>query len=111
MRNIITPEPPYIAVIFTSQRTSEDLGYNTMGSIIEREVSTQPGYLGAESMRNEHGFGITISYWESQESIDHWKTNIRHMAAKKKGKELWYAHYTIRISQVDYDHSFEKNKS
>ncbi len=68
------PEPPYYSVIFSSQRSDKDAdGYGHMGERMLELAATQPGYLGVESARGEDGFGITVSNWESLESIAAWK--------------------------------------
>lgn len=96
-----TPEPPYYAVIFTSARTDDDRGY---GHIAERMVELareQPGFLGVESVRGTDGVGITVSYWESEEAIRHWKANSEHLAAQRGGQTTWYADYFLRVAKVD----------
>jgi len=96
-----TPEPPYYAVIFTSQRTKGDRGYAGMAERMEELAGGQPGYLGIESARSDGGFGITVSYWSSEEAIVRWKANLEHRAAQEAGKSTWYAGYTIRIARVE----------
>lgn len=44
-----TPEPPYYAVIFASQRTEGDNGYGNMAKKMEELASGQKGFLGIES--------------------------------------------------------------
>jgi hypothetical protein len=46
-----TPEPPYYAVIFTSQRTDDDRGYGAMAERMVTRASEQPGFLGVETVR------------------------------------------------------------
>ena len=58
-----TPEPPYYAVIFTSQLSEDDAGYEQMGKRMFELALEQPGCLGAESTRDSDGVGITVSYW------------------------------------------------
>ena len=41
-----TPEPPYFAVIFTSQRTEGDHGYDAMADRMVELATKQPGFLG-----------------------------------------------------------------
>ena len=109
MNNIVkTPETPYYAVIFTSIRTIGDNGYEKKGEEIGKEISDQIGFLGAESMRNDQGFGVTISYWKNLESISKWKKNSLHVIAKEKGKKFWYSKYMLRLCKVEYDHYFNK---
>jgi heme-degrading monooxygenase HmoA len=96
-----TLAPPYYAVLFTSQRTPEDKGYSRMSEAMEELAKQQPGFLGIESVKNSDGFGITVSYWESEESIRAWKAQLEHQIAQKQGRKLWYEHYEIRIAKVE----------
>ena len=64
-------------------------------------ASGQPGYLGVESIRGADGFGITVSYWSSLESIAAWKSHAEHRIAQESGKTLWYEHYELRIARVE----------
>lgn len=97
-----TPKPPYYAVIFTSIRTDGDNGYGEMASKMVELASKQPGFLGAESARED--VGITVSYWSDLESIKNWKENIEHQRAQKLGREKWYSSFKTRISKVERDH-------
>lgn len=101
-----TPQPPYYAVIFTSERTDEGNGYVEMADEMVKLASLQPGFLGVESARE--GVGITVSYWESLEAIQQWKQNERHLVAQRKGKSDWYLTYKTRICKVERDYGFEK---
>ncbi len=100
-----TPEPPYYAVTFSSQRTPVDDGYHAMADAMFDLALQQPGCLGAEHARDEDGFGITVAYFRDEAAILAWKQNARHLAAQKLGKEKWYAHYKLRVSKVERDYS------
>ena len=99
-----TPQPPYYAVIFTSLRTEDNNGYGDMAVEMDELAKQQPGFLGVESARE--GLGITVSYWESLESIGNWKANARHLFAQQQGREKWYDHYKTRICKVERDYEF-----
>lgn len=86
-----TPVPPYYAVIFTSQRTEGQNGYDAMAQAMYELALEQPGCLGAESTRDD-GLGITVSYFTDEASIRAWKKNARHVVAQPLGKERWYSH-------------------
>lgn len=101
-----TPEPPYYAVIFTSQRTEGDRGYGKMADKMVELASLQKGFLGMESARDE-GVGITVSYWESLESIKDWKENSAHRVAQEKGKTKWYKNFSLRVCRVERHTFFE----
>src|SRR5437867_13116501 len=96
-----TPAPPYYAVIFTSQLTSGDHGYDAMAARMLELAAEQPGFLGVESVRGADGVGITVSYWTSEEAIARWKQNAEHRVAQEAGKRTWYADYRLRIAKVE----------
>jgi len=96
-----TPEPPYFAVIFTSQRTEGDHGYAAMAQAMFDLALAQPGCLGAESARDSGGLGITVAYFTDEASISAWQQNARHLVAQRLGKDRWYAHYALRVAKVE----------
>ncbi len=96
-----TPEPPYFAAIFASQRTEGDQGYGAMAERMVALAKTQPGFLGVESARNAEGFGITVSYWTDLESIRAWKAVAEHQVAQRLGKEKWYGAFSLRVAKVE----------
>ena len=102
-----TPEVPYYAVIFTSERTAGDNGYAKMADTMVELAADQPGFIGVESVRNEAGEGITVSYWESLESIANWKSHAVHRTAQKLGKSDWYQRFQLRVCKVERDKYYE----
>lgn len=96
-----TPRPPYYVVIFSSRRTDGDNGYGKMAERMVELAARQPGFLGIESARGSDGFGITVSYWMSAESIAAWKADVEHRAAQEPGRRAWYEHYEIRVAKVE----------
>ena len=100
-----TPPPPYYAVVFTSLRSNIDNGYSSMAMYMEELARQQPGFLGVESSRDET-VGITVSYWDSLESIKAWKANMQHTVAQERGRAEWYTGYKTRICKVERDYEF-----
>lgn len=96
-----TPEPPYYAVIFTSQRTAGDEGYGDMAERMVALAAQQPGFLGVESVRGADGVGITVSYWSSEEAIAAWRADAEHRLAREQGRNRWYAGFQVRVARVE----------
>ena len=99
-----TPSPPYYAVIFTSVKNDNPVGYAEMADKMYALAAQQPGFLGVESAREE--IGITVSYWMSPEAIHSWKQHVDHRLAQKLGREQWYTHYKTRICRVEKEYGF-----
>ena len=97
-----TPQPPYWAVVFASQRNEADAAaYAEAAARMMQLAAQQPGYLGAESARGEDGFGITVSYWNSEADILAWKHQAEHAATREKGRADWYTRYAVRVARVE----------
>ena len=96
-----TPEPPYYAVIFSSQRSDGDQGYDAMAKRMVELAVDQPGFLAVESSRAADGFGITVSYWTDEAAISAWKRHAEHRVAQEQGRRDWYTHYRVRVARVE----------
>ena len=101
-----TPEPPYVAVIFTSTRTEGDNGYGAMAAAMEKLAADQPGYLGIEAARDA-GLGITVSYWADDAAARAWKQIAAHLVAQRRGREAWYRDYRVRVAVVHRAYEME----
>ena len=71
-------------------------------------AQTMPGYLGIEAARNADGFGITVSYWESEEAIANWKKNAEHLEAQRRGRAEWYSQFEVRVAKVERSYAMKK---
>ena len=97
---------PYYAVIFTSIKVEVDNNYTEIANKMVELATSQKGFIGVESARNE--IGITVSYWESLEDINNWKNNAEHLIAQQLGRDFFYQSYTTRICKVEREYSFKK---
>ncbi len=96
------PAPPYYAVIFSSRRSAgDDAGYAAAAQRMVELATQQPGFLGVEATRGGDGFGITVSYWQDEDSIAAWKRQAEHAATRAYGREHWYDHYELRVARVE----------
>jgi heme-degrading monooxygenase HmoA len=100
-----TPKPPYYVVVFTSINADVDHTEHVelYKHLVER-AQTYPGYLGIEPARNADGTGVAAVYWQDLESIDAWARDPDHRVAKRKGREIWYSHYMIRIGRIEREY-------
>ncbi|KPX54206.1 antibiotic biosynthesis monooxygenase family protein [Pseudomonas amygdali] len=98
---------PYFAVVFTSLRTSEEgQAYADAAQRMVELARQQPGFLGVESARGEHGLGITVSYWSDETAILAWKQQADHAQVREQERARWYQAFTTRICKVERDYSF-----
>ena len=83
-----TPEPPFYAVIFTSQRPDNagDDGYALAAARMYELAQQVDGYLGFETVRDETGKGISVSYWRDTDAIKRWRADLEHIEVMRKGR-------------------------
>jgi len=100
------PSSNYYAVIFSSTKEEDRLGYAEMDELMMKLAHEQDGFLGYESINNGNT-GIFISYWENKGSIEKWRINTTHKMAKDQAKN-WYKRYLSQICLVESSHEFVK---
>lgn len=89
------------AVIFSSQRREGDsAAYEAMAKKMVELAQKQKGFLGIESVRDQEGNGITVSYWQTLKDIDAWRADAQHQEAQKRGAQDWYSSYKITVCEV-----------
>jgi heme-degrading monooxygenase HmoA len=89
------------AVIFRTKRTLPmPVEYEKLNQQLAEMVKTIPGFKRIESIADANGNGVSISYWDSLESIQAWKNNSTHLFAQSKGKSDWYQDYSVEICEV-----------
>ena len=75
-----------------------------MAEAMVKLASRQLGFLGVESARAQDGFGITVSYWESEEAIAAWRENAEHRVARAAGRKHWYEQFHVRVCKVEREY-------
>lgn len=94
-------QPPYYAVIFSSQRSEVAEGYAETAERMLALAAEQPGYLGVDSVRGVDGAGITVSYWRTLDDIAAWRRDAEHRVAREQGRSHWYRTFEVRIARVE----------
>jgi heme-degrading monooxygenase HmoA len=104
------PEPPYYAVIITSQLSDDLEGYAAMNQRMAELGEAQPGYLGRESMTDEHGRDLVVIYYADEASISAWKAQPEHLEAQRLGRERWYTSYSVEVARVERGYAFGRDR-
>lgn len=73
--------------VFESVRTMADPLYEEMAEVMVSLAQEQPGFIRVESVRDEGGKGMTVSYWESLEAISAWKAVLAHRVRNNRDRK------------------------
>lgn len=86
-------------VIFYSTLPIREPAYDDWADRMLARVQDQPGFVRSHSWRDEQGFGVTLSYWESLDAIQAWGRDPEHQQAQGFGREA-YQDWRLEIAEV-----------
>jgi len=96
------------AVIFEVEiKEGQQDAYLNIATQLKEQLVEMPGFISIErfeSLVNE-GKLVSLSFWEDEESLIHWKKNVDHLAAQTKGRDSIFKDYRIRIANVERDYT------
>ncbi len=91
-----------IAVIFSAKRSKEDeAGYAKAAAAMVKLAQKQKGFVDIDNVRDQDGYGITISYWQSEADAIAWRDNETHVQIRDKGRAIWYDAYSLHVAKIE----------
>ena len=81
--------------------------YLELAANLRSFLKDRPGLLSIERFQSlsEEGKLLSLSFWDTEESIKEWRNVIEHRYAQKKGKEELFIKYRIRVAKVERDYT------
>ena len=100
------------SVIFTSTRTRHaDELYAEWLEITSKLVQEIPGFISSFSHRDPTTRkGVTVAYFETEESLLAWKELPRHLEAQSLGRSDFYQEYEVFVCKVERHYSWIKKE-
>ncbi len=92
------------AVIFRAKSGSQDEVYGKTVSKLRELAFEKYGCLDFIAV-TEDGQEIVISYWESEESIRRWKSDVEHALAQELGRSKWYESYIVQVAEIKREYA------
>lgn len=101
------------AVIFEVVIKKEfEASYLELAAALREEVENIPGFISVErfaSVVNE-GKLVSLSFWETEEAIAQWRSNLNHQAAQQRGITEYFDDFRIRVAKVEREYSLADRK-
>jgi len=82
--------------------------YEDMAEEMEKLARSMPGFIEVKAFSAEDGERLTLVWWESAETLRQWSENVRHLQAKRMGRERWYEYYEIEVAEVVRQNRFQR---
>jgi heme-degrading monooxygenase HmoA len=81
-------------------------------TLVDRMIelaATMPGYISHKGFFADDGERVTIVEFESEEAQRAWRMHPEHREAQRKGREIYYASYSIQVCELKREAKFERN--
>ena len=99
-----------IAVLFEADAVPEHQArYFQLAAELKPLLAEIDGFISIERFQSMTTAGkiLSLSWWETEESVLAWKKNLPHQAAQSEGRNSIFSFYRIRVVQVLCDYSSE----
>ena len=86
--------------------------YLAIAAKLKEQLVHMDGFISIERFQSlaDQGKLLSLSFWESKESIDLWKQNLDHIQAQNEGREKLFEAYRIRVAEVFKDYTMETSE-
>ena len=90
-----------IVVFRTHVKPQADLAQlNALHQRLVALVSTMPGFVSLKDFSAQDGELLVLAEFDSLASVDAWKAHPEHLAAQRRGREVFFADYHMQVCHV-----------
>ena len=98
-----------VVVLFRSKLTEQaGADYAAMATEMVARARTMAGFVDFKSFQADDGERLSVIHWESQESMRAWSTDLRHIVARRLGREQWYEYFHVEVAEVARSYGFDR---
>ena len=102
----------FLVVFRNRKRTDmDDEAYGVDAEEMECLARVQPGYRAFKSYTADDGEVVAISEWDDEASARNWGRLAEHRAVQHKGRQDYYAEYTLFACANPRVHRFNGQKT
>lgn len=99
-----------IAVLFEADvAPAQQARYLQLAAELKPLLADIEGFISIERFQSltTQGKILSLSWWQNEEAVLQWKSNVMHKAAQEEGRQSIFAFYRIRIMQLAREYSSE----
>lgn len=92
-----------IAVLFEAEALpAAQQRYIELAAELRPELDRIPGFIAIERFQSlsEPGKILSLSWWEDERAVRHWRENNLHQSAQREGQNTIFSHYRLRVAKV-----------
>jgi heme-degrading monooxygenase HmoA len=105
-------EPGQVITIFRNRLRPDGLDeYGSTAAEMSALARTMAGYVDHKSFTADDGERVTVVTFADEESQTAWRRQVEHRAAQRRGREAFYAEYTLQVGICTTAHVFTSETS
>ncbi len=100
-----------VTVVFRSRlRNPDDPEYAELAPRIEELARSMPGFVSFERFQSADGERLSLIGFEALADVDRWRNHPEHRAAQRRGRERFYAEYSITVAENVRAYGFDAER-
>jgi heme-degrading monooxygenase HmoA len=103
-----TPHTEVVTVFRSRLRDDAGEGYGRTAEAMEERARAMPGFVDFKTFTAADGERVSLITFASRGAHDAWRDDPAHRAAQERGREHWYAEYTIQICDLVAERRFTR---
>jgi len=102
----------YVVIFEVEVKPEGKERYLEIAGKLKEQLVKMEGFISIERFSSlvKEGKILSLSFWESEDSIKKWKANIDHLNAQSRGRESLFKDYRIRVAKVQKDYTMESSE-
>lgn len=99
--------PGQVITIFRNRLRPDGVDeYGATAAEMSELARTMPGYVDHTSFTADDGERVTVVTFADEESQAGWRRQVDHQSAQRRGREAFYAEYTLQVGTCTTAHVF-----
>ncbi len=96
--------------VFRSKRRPEnETAYYDLLAVMERAARSMPGFVDFKTFGAEDGERVTLVTFASTEEQRAWRDDPRHRQAQQRGRDEFYAEYSVQVGECVHVSQWERD--
>lgn len=100
-------------VVFRNRKRAglDQAAYAADAGRMEELARSRPGFLSFKSYVSDDGEVIALSEWDSEAAARGWADDPDHRAVQRRGRDDYYASYTLFACEAPRIHTFQRSET
>jgi heme-degrading monooxygenase HmoA len=99
--------PGQVVTVFRSRLREDHLEeYDATAERMAALATAMPGYVEHKAFTAADGERLTVVTFADRASHDGWRTHAEHQLAQRRGRDAFYASYSVQVADVTHVSAF-----